>query len=542
MFSIGIGSDAENPKFETRSSKQAQMTKIQNKTKRDSCPIVLKQQMVFSLLLLVLSGLLLGICSPAEAKKGVYDWAYVRLDYAREEKAGQLRDFWDRTHALARQAAQDPSVVSCFEINRRYAEMSRKGAVPQAVSDKVKAFRENFNTYYIKEYFSFYDLLFVNRQGKVFYTIRKESDLHQNLLQSDAGDSPLVRCLQKKPQEEAFVDFHDYGPSAKPAAFFVEPLHKDGQFLGWLVLQCAVSKVNTLFAWEDDLGQTGETFLVNREGFMLTESNFVGDSTILKQHLDDRNIQAKFEDRNGHRVVKDYRGCTALTSFEVLHFLGASWLVVAKQDQAEIITEHYTRHRRYYADKLLEHLRVASPGPLLDSAGSPGMDGLRVDMDEYRKAGNRERLQTFGISTCTGLLVTYPGRFAYLAHVSPRDKIYGAEHTNLLGQMLKQVKSFDIRPCEKRGIVFVVVAPHLNSLLASIDKFIQEGFLLSQIRILYHPNAQSAALQYDYQQKDLDVVWRLNDQPGNLGFQCMECAFSVGEIIEEVIKEEEGGV
>ncbi|MCF8108423.1 MAG: cache domain-containing protein [Desulfohalobiaceae bacterium] len=516
------------------------MTKLLNQTELDSCPIVLKQQRVFSLFLLVLSGLLLGLFTPAEASKGVYDWAYVRLDYAREEKAGQLRNFWERTHALARQAAQDPSVVSCFAINRRYAEMRRKGGVPQAVTDKVKAFRENFNTYYIKEYFSFYDLLFVNRQGKVFYTIRKESDLNTNLFQEDeSSGSPLGQCLRDKPRQEVFVDFHEYGPSAKPAAFFVEPLHKEGQFLGWLVLQCAVNKVNTLFAWEDDLGQTGETFLVNREGFMLTESNFVGDSTILDKHLDDRNIQAKFADEKGHRVVTDYRGRTALSSFEVVHFLGTSWLAVAKMDKDEIITRHYTRHRRYYADKLLEHLRKARPAPLQDLRESPAA-GLRVDMDEYRKAGDGERLQTIGISTCTGLLLTYPERFAYLAHISPRDKVYGGDQTNLLGQMLKQVKSFDIRPCEKRGIVCVAVAPHLQSLLTIIDKLIQEGFLLSQIRVLYHPGAQSAAMQYDYLEEDLEVVWRLSDEPGNRGFQCMKCAFDPGDIIQDVIQEEEG--
>jgi hypothetical protein len=491
------------------------------------------------LFLLVLSGLLLSLWTPAQASKGVYDWAYVRLDYAREEKADQLRNFWKKTHQLARKAAQDASVRGCFAINQRYAAMQEQGTVPESVSAKVEAFRKEFNAYYIKHYFSFYDFLFVNRQGKVFYTIRKESDLNTNLFQQDEfSGSPLVQCLRSKPRQEVFVDFHNYGPSAKPAAFFVEPLHKDGEFLGWLVLQCAVNKVNTLFAWEDDLGQTGETFLVNREGFMLTESNFVGDSTILDKHLDDRNIQAKFADEKGHRVVTDYRGRTALTSFEVVHFLGTSWLAVAKMDKDEIITRHYTRHRRYYADKLLEYLRKARPAPLQDLRESPAA-GLRVDMDEYRKAGNGERLQTIGISTCTGLLVTYPDRFAYLAHISPRDRVYGGEQTNLLGQMLKQVKSFDIRPCEKRGIVCVTVAPHLESLLTIIDKLIQEGFLLSQIRVLYHPRAESAAMHYDYLEKDLEVVWRLSDEQGNRGFQCMKCAFDPGGIIQDVIQEEE---
>jgi len=480
--------------------------------------------------------IVLGWASAASAKKGVYDWAFVRLDYARRDKVQTLEKFCDRIHNLARQAARDKSVVGCFDVNLQYAAMVEKGGVPEVLSETVEKMRENFNRYYIEKYFSFYDILFVDREGRVFYTLRKESDINQNLVRGNPVSGPLAECLRGEPREEAFVDFHDYGPSSKPAAFFVEPIHKDGTLLGWVILQCAVNKVNTLFAWEENLGQTGETFLVNRNGFMLTESNFDGDSTILKKRLDDRNIQAKFSEGQGHRVVTDYRGCTALTSFEVVHFLGTHWLVVAKVDRDEIVTQHYINHRTYYADQLLASLRGASV-PSLRRLQGFSMDGLRVDMDEFLKANKGESLYTIGIATCTGLLVAYPGRFAYLAHVSTRDRVYGAGDTNLLGQVVKQVKSFDIRPCEKRRIVFVAVANHLDSLLAVVDKLVAEGFLLSQIRVSYNPGAASAAVRYDYQEELFAVGWRMDGVLN--GFHLMEDTLNVGEVVEGIIYKEE---
>ena len=476
---------------------------------------------------------------PAWAEKSPYDWAFVRLDYARQEKVAQLRSFCDRLHALAQQAACDPFVLACFDINLQYAQATANGPVPGALVERVAELRDGFNAYYIQNYFAFYDILFVDVQGRVFYTIRKESDLNANLKRPGPAYSTLAQCLKDAPRAEAFVDFHHYRPSAKPAAFFVEPVQKDGVAAGWIVLQCAVNKVNTLLAWTDDLGQTGETFLVNQDGYMLTESNFEGASTILKKRLDDRNVQAKFAERQGHRTVTDYRGCTALTSFEVVDFLGAQWLVVAKVDVDEIVTEHYLQHRRYYADKLLAHLKAAPVAPPRDVTPPAVRETLRVDMDEFLKADDGQRLHTFGVSTCTGVLAAYPGRFAYLAHVSPKDKIYGANDTNLLGPMVKRIKGFDIHRYERRRVTFVVVATHLNTVLAIIDKLVEEGFFLSHIRVMYNSRAESATISYDYEPDALHVTWRPMAGADARHVHLTPDAVNVGEIVRNIMKAED---
>ncbi len=483
--------------------------------------------------------ILLTLGSGVRAEKSPYDWAFIRLDYARREKVAQLRNFCERTHALARQAASDEFVVACFDINLQYAEAIHNGPVPKTLVTRVQQLRDGFSSYYIQNYFAFYDILFVNTHGEVFYTIRKEADLNTNLLQEDQNSGPLIECLRQMPQAEVFVDFHRYGPSAKPAAFFVEPMYKDGTFVGWTVLQYVINKVNTLFAWTDDLGQTGETFLVNREGYMLTESNFEGASTILKKRLDDRNIQAKFADKQGHRTVTDYRGYRALTSFAVVDFLGTQWLVVAKMDVDEVVTEHYIQHRKYYADKLLAYLRQAPLTPLRESAPLAARETLRVDMDEFLRADNGERLHTFGVSTCTGLLITYPGKLAYLAHISPKDKVYGSDDTNLLGPMVKRIKGFDIHRCERHRVIFVVVATHLNSVLPIVDKLVDEGFFLSQVKVMYHPRAESAAISYDYPENNLRTTWRLREGTYTRGAHIMEDAACLGGIIQHVMHAED---
>ena len=126
-----------------------------------------------------------------------------------------------------------------------------------------------------------------------------------------------------------------------------------------------------------------------------------------------------------------------------------------------------------------------------------------------------------------------------MAHISPKDRIYGADDTNLLGQIIKKIKSFDIYRCERRHVVFVIVATHLDSLLAAVDKLVEEGFMLSQVRVMYNPDAKTAAMSYEYEKDDLSVTWRLKGNSTEKNNHLLEDARNVGEIIRVVMHSDE---
>ena len=458
---------------------------------------------------------LLSFPASLRAAQAPNDWAFVRLDYARKEKVEQLKSFCDRVHGLATRAREDEVMIKFFDVNLKCFNLAQEGTPPEEFTKKTTEFRKAFNQYYIENWLAFYDILFIDTQGRIFYTIRRESDFEHSIFEGELSGTPLAQCLRNNPQEETFLDFHYYGPSDEPAAFFVEPVRRDGKHLGWLVLQCAVNKVNSLFAGAEQLGETGETFLVNHEGSMLTESSFEGNSTILEKKLSSDNIQAKFREKQGHRTVTDYRGFTALTSFEVVEFLGTRWLVVAKVDEAQITTEHFMQHRNYYGERIIRHLASLPVGASKEPFPITDRKIIRVDMDEFVRANHGELLKTMGVSTCTAVIATYPGKFGYLAHISPLDRVYGTEGTNLLGHITKKIKTYDIYKYERRRVRFVIVTNHFNSLTNIIDKLVDEGFLLSQISVLYHPLAKCANVTYDYSQDQINVVWVLDETSAN---------------------------
>ena len=472
--------------------------------------------------------------SALAVQKNTFDWTFVQLDYARKEKVKSLKRFTERLHNFAKQAAKDKRIAAFFEMNRQYFNAGHDQKIPDSLSRKVKKLRKQFDQYYLSSYFAFYDIIFINNEGTAFYTIRKEMDTHVNLINEKGSIGKLGEVISQRPDHEVFIDFYNYSPSSEPAAFFVEPIFNKGIQVGWIALQCAINKLNTIFASTDELGKTGETFLVNQNGLLLTESYFKGYSTILKLHLDDRNIKPKFENEIGNRIVTDYRGAAALSSFEVFEFLGSKWLVIAKIDKNEILTEHYKRYNKYYKDRILEYIHQ---NPLVLSSFSPEKrydKTVRVDIDEFLKAEKGEVLETWGVSTCTALIATIPERFSYLAHISPKDKMYNGNETNLLKQVTKKIKGFDVYPCERQDVIFIVVAPHLDSIPNIIDQLIEDGFFLSQIKIAYNPSAKSATILSDYKNDTVIIKWIPTKDKNKVIVTDIDEIYKIDAIVEKV--------
>jgi len=275
---------------------------------------------------------------------------------------------------------------------------------------------------------------------------------------------------------------------------------------------------------------------VNEEGYLLTEPSFVGGTTILKMRLAEKNVKAKFREKKGHKVVTDYRGFRVLTSFEVFRFLGAAWLIIVKVDEAQVITEHFKQHPKFYLEKITNYLKTT---PVLNGSSQKYADksSIMVDMDEFVKADHGELLRTVGVSTCTALIATYPGKFGYLAHMSPYDKMYGSNGTNLLGHIAKKIKIFDIYKYQRRNVRFIVVAKQFSSLENIINKLIIEGFMLSQINVLYHPQAQSANVIFDYSNNFTCAEWLLDKDRSVKFIQNTSDKNNLGLIVKQLLED-----
>ncbi|MCF8129587.1 MAG: cache domain-containing protein [Deltaproteobacteria bacterium] len=463
--------------------------------------------------------------------ESIKEQTFQRLDKIRQDKKGQLYQYLEKITKNAHAISTDEFMLEFFHIKKKYYRLKKSSPPPKALKQLIEDLKKGVRSRYLQHYLSFYDILFVDGDGDIFHTIRRQADYHKNIFEGELAKTSLARQLTKHPGE-TFVDYEYYAVSDEPSAFLVEPVFKEGGLEGWFVLQCAINKINNMFTEEKNLGATGEVFLVNRHQYMLTESRFSKESSILNRHLSRENIEAKFREGSGHKIVTDYRGVRALTSFEVCNIGASEWLLIAKIDEAEIITEQYHKKRKELSSVMAESLTKQKPKPCAPMRIESKV--VSVDMDEFRKVENNEMICTYGVSTCTALIVTFPGKFAYLGHISNLDVVYGGDSTDLIGHMFKRIKTFDIYAYERRKLVVSVVANHLDSIMNIIDKLIGQGILLSQIKFIYADSEYGNVL-HDYSNNRTLVEWRMERENGAKRNQCASSVQAVGEMIKPLI-------
>ncbi|PIU25660.1 MAG: hypothetical protein COT11_01600 [Candidatus Infernicultor aquiphilus] len=128
-------------------------------------------------------------------------------------------------------------------------------------------------------------------------------------------------------------------------AFSAPILEEDNKLLGVVVLRMSLEPIFKITTDPTGLGQTGETYLVNQEGYMITPSRFI-DEVFLKQKIELKNPE-HFDPSNtlpkeGVDIIKDYRGIEVLSVD--LHPPEMNWCLIAQIDVEEAFAPDHSAH------------------------------------------------------------------------------------------------------------------------------------------------------------------------------------------------------
>jgi PAS domain S-box-containing protein len=144
-------------------------------------------------------------------------------------------------------------------------------------------------------------------------------------------------------QKKTYIkDAYDLGDKGRLIAVST-PIFDDatGSFLGVIAARVTLDELNSICAEKTGLGQTGEIYVVNKDGFMITPSRFLKDS-FLKQKIDSVNLRlARLHTGREHvlqengriYIYPDYRGEMVLGTHAYLPKM--QWSILAKMDTQE---------------------------------------------------------------------------------------------------------------------------------------------------------------------------------------------------------------
>ena len=452
----------------------------------------------------IITAIIFAGCSQ-RPKEDIWDITFKKLEKIKKQKKDILLKYFEHKHKNAISAYQDETLLSFFKmIQNNYNEQNK--------------IHLKLNNYYIQKYSNFYDLLFINNKGFVFHSIKKESDYHKNIFSGELAKTNLAKKLnnQKKIQ---FSNFKSYLPSKKLASFYIIPVNNNKQFLGWIVLQDAINKINKVLSPSKDFGETGEVYIVNKNKIMLSKSRFINDSSLMKLKVDTIATKKALTEKSGNKLIIDYRGIKVFSSYEQFNYNDTEWIIIAEIDEEEIITEHYKKYFKYYNKKIRNQSHINKDNKKIFT----GKNTIKVDMNEFLKAKRFEQLETIGISTCTAIIVSYPKKFGYLVHITPTDKIYNNRsllvkyflkdnYTTFLSDLIKHIKYYEIYPFELRKLQFTIISNHNNSFANIINELIKHKIEIAQIKFLYNFKASSANVLFNVEKNISKVKWIYEEQ------------------------------
>lgn len=462
------------------------------------------------------------------------------LDKIKITKKNQIIDYFNKIKQIVHEVNKDEKIFHCFNAMREYYNSN------PARTDAPSLYRLEYemDVHFVKKYGDFYDILFLDSKGFVFHSIRHEADYHTNLFTGQFSDTQLAKHMENNPDME-FVDYEFYPPSDEPAAFFVTPMQGNNMLLGWLVLQFPINKINTILSDHKGLGRTGEVYLVNKNKLMLTDSRFIEDSTILKLKIDTDAIRLALARESEKMIINDYRGIRVLSSFEQFDVFGHSWIIIAEIDEDEAVSNHYQKYKKFYLPKIVEYYtNIASKINTSGKEMGRSIKGKRVDMNEFCMTRSGEVLETQGVGPCTAIIVCYPKKFGYLAHIGPTDSIYQksflvkyllrGKKTGFLEELIKRIQYYDIYPYQLNDLQFVIIATHDKSLETIIDYLCTVGVNLAQIKFLYNPLANYANVAFNQSDDFVSVEW-LSQNGGKASFSEHASAIdSIGSIVKKI--------
>lgn len=138
--------------------------------------------------------------------------------------------------------------------------------------------------------------------------------------------------------ETVVTDIHVSSTLNRPTMLISIPIRsKRGKVIGVFGARISLQTINKIMQ-DLKLGRTGESYLVNREGYFITESKFEPGYT-LKKRISTQGVEDCLRGNSGVGEYRDYRGETVLGAYQWIEDRG--WALMAEQDRAEAFERIY---------------------------------------------------------------------------------------------------------------------------------------------------------------------------------------------------------
>ncbi|GAA0775236.1 hypothetical protein GCM10009077_12190 [Roseibium denhamense] len=190
---------------------------------------------------------------------------------------------------------------------------------------------------------SFHELLLVNLEGDVIYTVEKKDDFAKNLNSAEWRDTAAGKAFHAAINGGAdalhIVDVDDYAPSPDaPVGFISAPIAIGSKVIGVALYETAVSKISTMLGKYSGLGETGDVFLINSDGDIQNDSLRTPEiSEVMSSSLAVPEVTKVLGNEASFSHLQDFQGRDVFEASVPFAFLGKNYALVVLQDASEVL-------------------------------------------------------------------------------------------------------------------------------------------------------------------------------------------------------------
>ncbi len=252
-----------------------------------------------------------------------------------------------------------------------FADLNKKN---QSVSPNIityKQVHDNIHTQLLQtaNIYGYENLFLIDfSSGNIIYSVYKKSEFANSLSQgyyASSGLGEIFHQISRQPEARwTMTNFSPYLPNyQKQTNFIAIPIFHQKQAIAILAVQISTDTLNQRLTYEQkwqnyQLGETGESYLVNSNKKLLTESRFflenkskyveihqqlepnqsrIIQSTIGEQNVNTLGVNAAFEQISHTDVFNNYQGKTVLSAYTPIQVKDQTWALLVEMELDEIL-------------------------------------------------------------------------------------------------------------------------------------------------------------------------------------------------------------
>ncbi len=313
-----------------------------------------------------LTGIVAGAVSYLVAERGLVEIAKERMELVRNERTravtqllndarvglgslvtrpGLAEDIKEFSREFTRlNDAERSALINIYTVGNPYPPRSRSAFNSSADSSgytaKHKTSHERMlRLLQIKEVD---DIMLVDMQGNVVYSVAKEDDFGTNFLSGPYKDTVAAKVFRKAlatepPWDQAFSDMEVYPPSGHPALFMAQAVNDAaGVPAGVLMFQLNNAKFRDAANHIQDLGDTGEVYLVGPDSTRRSQSRFASGQLLVEKVTSQAGIRSVGGFTESAEAV-DYKGDAVINAYGPIDLMGVRWGIISNISRAEAL-------------------------------------------------------------------------------------------------------------------------------------------------------------------------------------------------------------